>query len=258
MRVILYKNGESTHRLKTIFVELGHTVLTEAGTSYGLIREIKLQKPFAIIVPHEIQDADALTFIKRAKRELSGDKPLFFVTDVDNNLNYCHILRNAGYDNVFYKTLPIDSVAESVLEYISVMESDLSENILHFSDGIIRKHITKFLKRSHFNPNCLGFTYMREAIYIIVKSNSESVDNVVQTVADKFEVSKRKTYQDMRYALRKAWQDSQKRFKRTLLSDFAEAPKPHEALFYISNSVAEEILKAENEIFDHFSRGNID
>ena len=258
MKVILYDGGETTKRLKTILANLGYDVYYQSGTSRRIISEILSIKPFAVIITFEIQDSDALHFITGAKKHLSGIEPLFFVIGVANNLKLCNILRNAGYDNVYYAGTQAVKIAESVAEYCAFAADCITDSAIHFTKTMFKKRIRSILRRSRFDESDIGFGYLAEAIYLLASKKCEPLDDVIGIIAEKFRVTRHSAYQNIRNTLSKAWYAQVNRFGKTLLSGFAEAPKPKEALLYISNTVAEEIIKAEMKIFDNFSRGNDD
>lgn len=253
MRIIIYNFNGKSKILSELFKNKGFEISLIENTAAGLIREIKWGKPFAVIVPPEIQDANAVSFIERAKNELSGFEPLFFVYEATNDLKLCNILRKAGFANVFYTSWEAESILDSVVSYSKLVADSEPENLaLKLSKNDCKMLIRSILRKMHFDPGTEGFRYTCDTIYLIVTTSEviPVLKNLYGVVAVNYGVTAHLVAEDIRNAVVGAWKTATRCTKRTMLSDFTEQPRPKEVLLGISNFVLREIVKIEKNIFE--------
>lgn len=178
-------------------------------------------------------------------------KPYFLVTTNNSSSTTYQAARNLGADYIMSKHQNEYSPA-SVLDFIRIMRSSILEN--QKNSGVhetietpeqhtkrIQQRIFTELNHVGINPKSVGYTYLAEAIYIIAKTPSQ---NIYDVLADKYKKSEASIERAMQNAINKAWKtydiDELLHYYKAKISSAKGNPTITEFVCYYANLIKNE------------------
>lgn len=182
------------------------------------LRQVKEYCPDAVILDLELHQGmgDGLTFLKKLKAEHLSRVP-FVLVNTNNISKITHqIVRDLGADFIYTKTKPGYTSAEPVNFLKSLRTHILSQKTVVNDDGTapspnsspelfekrLRRMIVHELNTIGVNPKTKGFTYLAEAIEMVVRHKTQHICNDIGRRYKKAESSVERAMQN---AINRTW-----------------------------------------------------
>lgn len=184
------------------------------------LRQVKEFCPDAIILDLELHQGmgDGLTFLKDLKAEHLPRTP-FILVNTNNISKITHqIARELGADFIYTKTKPGYTCAEPVNFLKSVRHTIISQRTVHdegataptgntpdLFDKRVRRLINNELNAIGVNPKSIGFTYLTEAIEMVIRHRTQHICN---EIGKKYKKAESSVERAMQNAINRAWNHS--------------------------------------------------
>lgn len=231
------------------------TLVNITDNSYHAIDYIKEYLPDAVILDLELNlgTGNGLSFLKEVKSINIAIIPYILVTTNNSSQTTYNIVRQLGADFIMYKHQS-DYTEKGAVDFLRMLKDIIhnnqqNANMQNSPDNspiLTKKRLSRLaaieLNRIGISPKAVGYKYLNEAIQLILK---EQDDNIIGTIAEKYNKSDSSIERAMQNAINKAWRTTSIEdlliHYTAKISSEKGVPTVTEFIYYYANKIKYEV-----------------
>lgn len=229
------------------------SIVSITNNSNQALADIKTYLPNAIILDLELHlgSGNGIELLNRLHSLDLDVYPYIVVTTNNSSQTTYECVRELGADFIMYKHQS-DYSEKSVLEFLRIMKTVIKNkskiNPLQTTEAPvtqnkrIQKRITTELNNIGISPNLKGYTYLFDAIYILIQKPAQ---NLTTIISEKYKKTESSVERAMQNAINKAWKetdiDDLLKYYTAKINSYKGTPTITEFVYYYANKIKNDL-----------------
>ncbi len=206
LKAMITEDGsETSHELAGILRSNGFEVSTVIKDGTKIVEKFSQgERPDILLMDGFMPRMDALGVLRELDSKRLDKRPIVMVLSSADNQRFESEILKAGADYYFLKPYNPSMLAERIIQFSSIHNSDISAGGVKDLEVVVSQIMHQIGVPAHIR----GYQYLREAIILSV-NNSEMISSVTKilypTVAKTFKTTPSRVERAIRHAIEVAW-----------------------------------------------------